>query len=280
MNKIKINLAGNIAQQRKTSKKVIRKILGDDIVICRNYDLGSFEGLAEIFGKTKKLFQTAKKRNNVIDRDSINYIGCFYNEQRDLQNIYIFNRKNKNIDIFTREGELLQQYTPEETYALFNYKHNSKDIHRILRGSKKIKNEKIEQTRSFIELISNLFKNDKKISKTTEEKFTYRALDRNSLRTILSLKEGDIFTNPSFTSVATKKSKILQFLNLCNFLHPAKIKLPKGTKYISLDELHNIIVPCGRETEFLLQEGNNYLITKKPKFGFIEMELIPKQTNV
>lgn len=276
----KINIVKNIYQQRQASKNAIHRILGEDVVICRNYDIGSFQGIAEIFGRTKKLFKTAKKRNNIIDRDSINYVSCFYNEQRELQNIYIFNRKNKNIDIFTREGDLLQQYTPEEVYALFNYKHDSKNIHRLLRGSKKIKKEKIEQTRSFIELISNLFKNDKKISKTSEEKITYRALDRNSLNTILTLKEGDIFTDSSFTSVATKKSKILQFLNFRNLLHPAKIKLPKGTKFISLDELHNIIAPNGRETELLLQEGNNYLITKKPKFGFIEMELLPKQTHV
>ena len=105
---------------------------------------------------------------------------------------------------------------------------------------------------------------------------TYRALDKKSLKEILSLKEGEIFTDPSFTSVATKKSKIFQFLNLRNFLHPVKIKLPEGTKYISLDELHNIVLANTRETEFLLQEGNRFVITKKPKIGFIEMELLPK----
>lgn len=277
---LKINSFRNIYNQRQASKNAIRKILGEDIVICRNYDIGSFQGVAEIFGKTRKLYQSASKQNNSIDRNSINYIGCFYNNERELENIYVFNRKDKNIDVFTRTGELVQQYTPEEVEALFTYKHDSGNVHRFLRKTKNIKKEKIEKVKKIVELISSLFKNDKNVSKTTEEKITYRALDKSSLNKILSLEEGEIFTDPSFTSVATKQSKILQFLGLRNFLHPVKIKLPKGTKYISLDELHNIIMPCGRETEFLLQEGNNYLITKKPKFGFIEMELIPKQTNV
>lgn len=272
----KINIVKNIYQQRKTSKTAIRHILGENTIVKRNFDFGRFEGIAEIFGKKKKLFITGQKQNNVIDKNSINYVGCFYNNSRELENIYVFNRNNKSVDIFTKTGELIQQYTPEETHALLSYKHDSKNIHRFLRKTKEIKSKDIENTKNIVKHLSNLFKNEQKHSKTSKEIVTYRALDRKSLPKILSLKEGEIFTDESFTSVATKKSKILQFLGFRNFLHPAKIKLPQNTKYISLDELHNIILPCTRETELLLQEGNSYKITKKPKFGFIEMELVTK----
>ena len=163
---------------------------------------------------------------------------------------------------------------------MFSYKQNSRNIHSVLRGTNKTKKGNLETVKKDIQLISNLFKDGKNVSRTSKELSTYRALDKKSLNEILSLKEGDVFTDPSFTSVATKKSKILQFLNLRNFLHPVKINLPEGTKYISLDELHNIVLANTRETELLLQEGNSFVITKKPKFGFIEMELIPPKTHV
>ena len=272
----KINIVKNIYQQRKTSKTAIRHILGENTIVKRNFDFGRFEGIAEIFGKKKKLFITGQKQNNKIDKNSINYVGCFYNNSRELENIYIFNRNNKSVDVFTKTEELIQQYSPEETHALFSYKHDSKNIHRFLRKTKEIKQKNYESTKNIVKILSSLFKHKQKHSKTSEEIVTYRALDKTSLRKILTLKEGETFTDESFTSVATKKSKILQFLNFRNFLHPAKIKLPKDTKFISLDELHNIILPCTRETELLLQEGNSYIITKKPRLGFIEMELLTK----
>ena len=275
-----INTGKNIYNQITSSKSAIRKILGENIIVRRNYDPARFQGLGEIFGRNKKLFRTAKIKNNEIDRKSINYVGCFYNNQRELESIYVYNRKNKNIDVFTKSGELIQQYTPEEVTALFSYKHNSKNIHGVLRGTSKISDKNAKTAQKDIQLISNLFKVGKNVSRTSKELTTYRALDKKSLKEILSLKEGEIFTDPSFTSVATKKSKILQFLNPRNFLHPVKIKLPEGTKYISLDELHNIVLANTRETELLLQEGNSFVITKKPKFGFIEMELIPPKTHV
>ena len=271
-----INTGKSIYSQIISSKNAIRKILGEDIIVRRNYDPARFQGIGEIFGKNKKLFRSAKIKNNEIDRKSINYIGCFYNNQRELESIYIYDCQNKNIDVFTKSGELIKQYTPQEVTALFSYKHNSKNIHSVLRGTSKISDKKAETAQKDIQLISNLFKEGKNVSKISKELITYRALDKKSLNEILSLKEGDIFTDPSFTSVATKKSKILQFLNLRNFLHPVKIKLPEGTKYISLDELHNIVLANTRETELLLQKGNSFVITKKPKIGFIEMELLPK----
>ena len=144
MNKIRINLARNISQQRKTSKMAIRHILGENTIVKRNFDFGRFEGIAEIFGKNKKLFITGQKQNNVIDKNSINYVGCFYNNSRELENIYVFNRNNKRVDVFTKTGELIQKYSPEEANALFSYKHDSKNIHKFLRRIKGLKQKNIE----------------------------------------------------------------------------------------------------------------------------------------
>ena len=152
-----INTGKSIYSQIKTSKSAIRKILGENIIVRRNYDPASFQGLGELFGRNKKLFRTAKIKNNEIDRKSINYVGCFYNNQRELESIYVYNRKNKNIDVFTKSGELIRQYTPEEVTALFSYKHNSKNIHGVLRGTNKISDKKAKIAQKDIQLISNLF---------------------------------------------------------------------------------------------------------------------------
>ena len=107
-----INTGKSIYSQITSSKNAIRKILGEDIIVRRNYDPARFQGIGEIFGKNKKLFRSAKIKNNEIDRKSINYIGCFYNNQRELESIYIYDCQNKNIDVFTKSGELIKQYTP------------------------------------------------------------------------------------------------------------------------------------------------------------------------
>ncbi len=88
-------------------------------------------------------------------------------------------------------------------------------------------------------------------------------------------KNDTIFESPSFFSVATKKRKIFQFLNPRNFNHIMQIKIPKGTKYINLDEIGNAIVLQSAETELLLNKGSKFIIKNKKGYkGMIEAELI------
>ena len=50
---LKINSFRNRYNQRQASKNAIRKILGEDIIVRRNYDPARFQGIGEIFGKNK-----------------------------------------------------------------------------------------------------------------------------------------------------------------------------------------------------------------------------------
>ena len=56
-----INTGKSIYSQITTSKSAIRKILGENIIVRRNYDPARFQGLGEIFGRNKKLFRTVPK---------------------------------------------------------------------------------------------------------------------------------------------------------------------------------------------------------------------------
>ena len=35
----------------------------------------------------------------------------YYQDGQQRENIYVYNRKNKNIDVFTKTGDLIKQYT-------------------------------------------------------------------------------------------------------------------------------------------------------------------------
>ena len=258
-----VQLIRNIVQQRKTTTAAINSVLGKEGILRRRVDIASFEGISEIFNKRLKLYRTVDPQTG----KTIKNIGCHYNDSREIESMFVLNRAEGNVDVFTKSGEIIRSYTGGEATALFTYKHNSKDIHGVLRGTKKVKNE--DEIRKHITFIENLFKEGKNVSIAEENIVAYRALDKTSLKQILSMQEGEIFTDPSFVSVATKKRKIYPFFNLKNFRHPLKVTIPKGEKYISLDELHNIVCPNNPETELLLK--GSFEIIKKPKYGPIEV---------
>ena len=258
-----IQLVRNIVRQRRTTTAAIENVLGESNIVHRQLDLGRFEGISEVFNKKLKLYKTISKETG----KTTNYIGCHYNDSRTLENMFVMNKAEGNIDVFTNTGNIIRSYTKDEANALMAYKHNSKSIHGVLRGTTKVKNE--AEIKRHIDCIENLFKEGKNVSIATEDITAYRALDKTSLKQLMSMEEGEIFTDPSFVSVATKKSKIYPFFNLNNFRHPLKITIPKGSKYISLDEIHNIVLANTPETELLLK--GSFEIVKKPKFGPIEV---------
>ena len=258
-----IQLIRNIVQQRRNTKALIGSMFGKGSVVRRQVDLGSFEGISEVFNKKLKLYKTVNPQTG----KTLNNIGCHYNDARELESMFVLNRAEGNVDVFTKTGDIVRSYTGDEAKALFTYKHNSKEIHGVLRGTTKVKDE--TEIRKHIACLENLFKEGKNVSIAQEEMVAYRALDKASLKQILSMQEGEIFTDPSFVSVATQKSKIYQFFNFRNFRHPLKVIIPKGEKYISLDELHNIVYAQNPETELLLK--GSFEIIKKPKSGPIEV---------
>ena len=265
-----IQFIKNIAGRQKSVLTALQNIAGDGISIRRNPDLNC---ISEMFSKKIKLFKIVDKETKLTTK----YAGCHFNDMRELESIFIYNRAEKNIDVFTKTGECILQYTADETEALMRYKHNSRNIHRVLRENIKVKNQ--EETENCIKNISGIYENGK-ASIAKSDIISYRALDKFTLKNILPLREGDVLEMPSFTSVATNRKKIIQFLNFRNFLHPLEITIPKNTKYISIDEIHNIIIPNKPETELLLKKGGTLLITAKPKFGKIKGIYIEGQNNI
>ena len=88
------------------------------------------------------------------------------------------------------------------------------------------------------------------------------------------MSDGMVFEDPSFVSVATKKSSVFQFLNFKNCRHIMQIKIPKDSKYLNMDEFGNIIIRNSAENELLLDKGSKFVIKNKPNKGIIEVEYI------
>ena len=83
----------------------------------------------------------------------------------------------------SKNGKMIRSYTPEETKAILRYKHDSRDIHNILRYNKSIKNEK--EVKNSIEHLTNIF-NTHKTEIAHKDIIAYRALDKNALKQTLT----------------------------------------------------------------------------------------------
>ena len=240
--------------------KILNKTLGENNEICKDItDLGGFYSLKLLFKHPiQHYISIDKQKSNWSKTIKTNDISCFYNKNKELEKFYTFNWENKNINLFDKNGKMIRSYTPEETKAILRYKHDSRDIHNILRYNKSIKNEK--EVKNSIEHLTNIF-NTHKTELADKDIIAYRALDKNALKQIKNMKDNSmIFEDPSFISVATKKSSVYQFLNFRNFNNILKIKIPKGSEYLNLDELGHIVVPQLPENELLLK--GKLLITK------------------
>lgn len=284
----------SVAKQSRTQicdfNDVHLQELSHDTLIINNKDAKRF--LKDIISPTSKiqsiwaacdwgragdfsLFFKKVKLYNAIDKKTgknTDYITCYKDKLKRIQKIIVYNCKNKDMKIFDAQGKIRSYYSPEETFSLMSYKHDSSNIHKLLRYGTQIKDK--EKFEKCINSISQIFQSGKAM-KTTEDLFVYRVLDRHSLNALKSMKkDGLILEDPSFTSVTTKKSQIYKFINFKNFNKILKIKIPKGTDYIDMDEIHSIVMQAS-EHEWLLNKKCKLLIKNtKGKNGIIDAELI------
>lgn len=257
----------------RAPKDVILSVLGRNKSLEKNIDFGRFEGIAAFFRKDVKHFQAVDlvRSRPPFHTYLSNYVSAYFDEAKRLKNFFVFDIKKKDVKMYNRTGKIIREYNPAETYALFYYKHDSSEIHKFLRENKDP--NCASRIAKCIKSLNGIFENPKKLFTTESDIVCYRALDDVSLNEILKMKkDGMIFKDPSFVSVATKKRKTFQFLNLKNFNHIMEIKIPKGTKYISMDEFHDIVYPNIPETEMLLNKGSKFLI--KSRDGVIKAEYL------
>lgn len=246
----------------------LQELLGENCKITRDFlDLGGFYSARMLFKrKSPHLIAIDTAKSNWKQTVKTQDISCLYDKKGDLERVLIFNWPARNVSVFDNRGELLRAYSPEETHAFSNYKSDSKLIHRVLR-EKNLKDVSDIILRD-IEALKRIF-SEGKTDILEEKRVVYRALDRKALKAIKEAKENIcIYEEPSFLSVATKKSGVFQFLKLRNFNYILELELPAGTPILKMDELGHIIVPQLSENELLLNAGQRILIDKssgKPK---------------
>ena len=253
-------------------KEIIAVALGEGTKLCRDWqDLAcGIPGLKALFAKRGTHYVYTKPIAGATKTFERGHISCYYDKNKNLSRFYVFDWNTKSVRMFNGQGKLTTQYTPEETMALFKYKSDSRGIHYILRNGGRASNE--TDLKNTIRMLSQVFESGK--TQVTKDWVTgYRALDSISLKRILAMpNDGMMFVDPSFISVATKKSSVFPFLNFRNFNHILKVDIPPNTKYLNLDEIGHIINPQVPENELLLEAGTRLLIKKRD--GMICAELV------
>ena len=240
----------------------LQELLGENCKITRDFlDLGGFYSARMLFKrKSPHLIAIDTAKSNWLQTVKSQDISCLYDKKGDLERVLIFNWPNRNVSVFDKQGDLLRAYSPEETHALFNYKRDSKLIHRVLRENRLKGVPKVILTD--IEALKTVF-SEGKTDILGEKMVVYRALDRKALKAIKEAKEKVcVYEEQSFLSVATKKSGVFQFLNLRNFNHILELEIPAGTPVLKMDEVGHIVVPQVSENELLLNAGQRILIDK------------------
>lgn len=253
----------------RTPKEIVSDAIGGNCKITKDWqDLGTFSGLKTFFSRKNQHY--IYSRPTGVNTFESGHISCYKNKDGLLEKFFVFDRNTKSIREFSANGKLITQFSPEETLAIFKYKHDSKNIHKILREGKSVKDE--AQVRKSIKALSEIFEKGK-AKKSQGTVIGYRALDAVSYKKILSMSEdGMIFTDPSFMSIATNKWSAAKFLNLKSRNHLMQITIPEGTKYLQMDDLGHIIHPQAPENEWVLNAGTNLLI--KNRKGMIIAEVV------
>lgn len=260
------------------SRKIVSSVFSQDTRVHSSYkdlDISRYgDFLIGLFSKKIKLYNAYSPNLNKVS----DYITCYLDELRNLLKFTVFDRQNKTIKVFDKQGKLKIFYDKDETNALFNYKHSSKIFHKLLRYNGASK--KSEEFYKYIEVLANLFKKGK-TSKAESDFYVYRVLDKKSLKlikNILAQNSEGVFTDTSFISTTKKKSALSQFLNFKNRKYVLRIKIPKGTQYIDLDEVGQSVVWQIPEYELLFNKGSSFLIKGKNKnSNLIDAEYIPEK---
>ncbi len=259
-NRVKTFFQGLKTLVAPTPPPVLKKILGPEQSIEIDFtDIGNGYSALQLLKRPIRHYISIDKTRSTLSKTyKTNDISCIYGGNNQLEKLYIYNWETKTIRIHYANGEMVRSYTPEETDALLKYKRDSKNIHKVLRYEKPVKNQ--AEVEKSIESLTKIF-NEHKTDVVQNDIIAYRALDNYTLSKIKEMN-GDkmIFEDPSFVSVATKKSSVYQFLNHRNYNKILTILIPKGSEYLQMDDIGHIVVPQAPENELLLK--GKFLIAK------------------
>ena len=212
-------------------------------------------------------------------------ICAYYDKNLKPNRVYSFSNSGE-IDLLDLKTSTMRHYSKEDIDALQYYKYHPDSLHMKLRHGKDICSGGFKDERdNVIVRLSELFNDDSKVLRTKSDSVLYRALQQNlTPEDIQELtKIGGVFTEKSFCSTSTNLDPALRFsCQNHNFecLFPngqaiLKIDIPKGSKYINMDEMFNIDLRHWKEDEFLLNKGSKFLVTGFDREnGFINVKYL------
>lgn len=187
---------------------------------------------------------------------------CFLDENNKLKSIFILDKQQNTVEVYNSDGKQIKHYSNEDMKALKEYKYRPDILHNFLRNGK-IHGSDVYQkeTEEIVTKLDKMFSDESKYFKNDKEVKLYRALqtsltqeEKDTLST-----DGAVFQDKSFVSATTELNTAKRFSK-----HGAPIMeiiLPKGSKYLDMDNLFNIDYTHWREQEYLLNRDSKFLIT-------------------
>lgn len=235
--------------------KCVKKIIEEDKHLRhRNIDRRD--------GETIVRFQAGREIEGYPDSyyDDIR-IACYFDKKGDISSVFKLDNNTRELFVYDEYGKQTHHFTKEDRDALRYYKYHPDSIHTKFREGKNHWGGPFqEETDEMVKRLINIFNNESKIFRTTENRTLYRALQRNlteeqmtELSTI-----GGIYTDPSFSSTAEDLDVAKRFSCGNPIL---KINVPKGTKYMEIERLFNIDYRHWQEKEILLNRNSSFLVT-------------------
>lgn len=207
-----------------------------------------------------------------------NYDTClsvYFDKNKELDKVFKYDAKTNEIDVYSKDGELVHHYTKQDREALHYYKYHPDAIHQKLREDRNIYSGSFfDEMTEMIDRLECLFKNESKIFRTNEDKVLYRALQNNlseeEINTLNTI--GGVYTDKSFCSTTEDLDVAKRF---CCGNPILKINVPKNTKFIDVERLFNIDYQHWKEKELLLDKNSQFLVTNFDKENnIIEVDYI------
>lgn len=212
-------------------------------------------------------------------------ICAYYDKNLKPSRVYSFSNSGE-IDLLDLETSAMRHYSKEDIDALKYYKYHPDSLHMKLRHDKDICSGGFKEERdNVIVRLSELFNDDFRVLRTKSDSVLYRALQQDLTPENIQelIKIGGVFTEKSFCSTSANLDPAIRFsCKNPNFegLFPngraiLKIDIPKGSKYINMDEMFNIDLRHWKEDEFLLNKGSKFLVTGFDREnGFINVKYL------
>ena len=186
---------------------------------------------------------------------------CYFDDKGNISQVFMKNNKTGEVDIFNLADNSSIHYSKEEVDALFYYKYHPESIHSKLRfGKDKFSGSFKEETDNVIKILDRIFSDETKLSKSTEKKTLYRALESGlSAEDLLKLRtKGAVFTEKSYCSTTTDLNTAKRFAQENPII---EIEYPANEGFVDIEKIFNVDRKHFNEQECFLKKGCSFEVT-------------------